>query len=35
MTIPQVPVSSIIGMIFSLILCIGVPVLACLFLRKK
>ncbi len=35
MTIPQVPVGSIIGMIFSLILCIGVPVLACLFLRKK
>lgn len=34
-TIPQVPVTSIIGMIFSLILCIGVPVLACIFLRKK
>lgn len=35
MTIPQVPMTSIIGMIVSLVLCVGVPVAACIFLRKR
>lgn len=35
MTITQVPMASIIGMIFSLILCVGVPIVLCIFVRKK
>ncbi len=35
MQVPQVPVESITGMIISLILCIGVPVLLCIFVRKR
>lgn len=35
MTIPQVPMASIIGMVVSLILCVGVPVLLCILVRKK
>lgn len=35
MTIPQVPMGSIVGMFVSIILCVAAPVLMCIFLRRR